>query len=220
MQQVHYVSDYLLAQLLAAQLCLGYKKCRFQEKARFYYRPKRSFGQGNIFTPVCHSFCSRGGVPDQTRHPTPPHRKQQTPEYGQQSAGTHPTGMHSSLVMLFVFSFSRKAAISSENSFKAIPSHITILPYWTRRVQKCVPLKSYEIHKKNGKKTSWAKSHAVFLLRGISAQCELNTNSFTYNFFSHMFRGILPVTQQIKHLTAQFSTAMFWCSFVWCFTRV
>ena len=31
----------------------------------FCYRPKRSFGQGNIFTPVCHSFCSRGGVPDQ-----------------------------------------------------------------------------------------------------------------------------------------------------------
>ena len=24
-------------------------------------RPKRSFGQGNIFTPVCHSFCSQGG---------------------------------------------------------------------------------------------------------------------------------------------------------------
>ena len=27
-----------------------------------FYRPKRSFGQGNIFTPVCHSFCSQGGV--------------------------------------------------------------------------------------------------------------------------------------------------------------
>ena len=25
------------------------------------YRPKRSFGQGNIFTSVCHSFCSGGG---------------------------------------------------------------------------------------------------------------------------------------------------------------
>ena len=25
------------------------------------YRPKRSFGQGNIFTSVCHEFCSRGG---------------------------------------------------------------------------------------------------------------------------------------------------------------
>ena len=25
------------------------------------YRPKRSFCQGNIFTSVCHSFCSQGG---------------------------------------------------------------------------------------------------------------------------------------------------------------
>ena len=30
-----------------------------------HYRPKRSFGQGNIFTSVCHSFCSQGGgAPD------------------------------------------------------------------------------------------------------------------------------------------------------------
>ena len=50
-------------------------------------RPKRSFGQGNIFTPVCHSFCSRGGLtrhapnpPDQTPSPdqTPP---DQTPPW-------------------------------------------------------------------------------------------------------------------------------------------
>ena len=44
------------------------------------YRPKRSFGQGNIFTPVCHSFCSQGGrgspspggfslPPPRSRHP-------------------------------------------------------------------------------------------------------------------------------------------------------
>ena len=42
----------------------------------FYYRPKRSFGQGNIFTPVCHSFCSQGGyltrqVPPRTRQVPP-----------------------------------------------------------------------------------------------------------------------------------------------------
>ena len=136
-----------------------------------YYRPKRSFGQGNIFTPVCHSFCSQGGstwpgtppgpgtppwdqvhpprpgtppgtryTPPGTRYPpsgtrsppwtryppswdqvhpswdqvhpswdqvhppgtryTPrdqvhPPPEQQPPEYGQRSAGTHPTGMHS-----------------------------------------------------------------------------------------------------------------------------
>ena len=126
----------------------------------FYYRPKRSFGQGNVFIGVCHSV-NRGGVPDQAHPPsgrytplagtppwqvhplwqvhppgrytplaatppwqlhppgsytplagtpqqvhTPPGRyppsgrytppqKQKTPEYGQRSAGTHPTGMHS-----------------------------------------------------------------------------------------------------------------------------
>ena len=45
------------------------------------YRPKRSFGQGNIFTPVCHSFCSQGGstwpgTPPPgpgTTHPPRPH---------------------------------------------------------------------------------------------------------------------------------------------------
>ena len=31
-----------------------------------FYRPKQSFGQGNIFTSVCQEFCPRGGgVPDQ-----------------------------------------------------------------------------------------------------------------------------------------------------------
>ena len=117
-----------------------------------FYRPKRSFGQGNIFTPVCHSV-HRGGYltrytprdqvhPPRTRYPpdqvhpprpgthppgpgrpprpgtpppgpgtpprsgtppglgTPPGTRYtppglQTPEYGQRSAGTHPTGMHS-----------------------------------------------------------------------------------------------------------------------------
>ena len=27
----------------------------------YCYRPKRSFGQGNVFKRVCHSFCSQGG---------------------------------------------------------------------------------------------------------------------------------------------------------------
>ena len=40
-------------------------------------RPQRSCGQGNIFTPVCHSV-HRGGVPDQV-HPSP-------------GPGTHPPG--------------------------------------------------------------------------------------------------------------------------------
>ena len=64
-----------------------------------FYRPQRSCGQGNIFTPVCHSFCSQGGwwgvclsacwdTTPRTRHPlplepdTPPNRhtpRDQTP---------------------------------------------------------------------------------------------------------------------------------------------
>ena len=71
-----------------------------------YYRPQRSCGQGNIFTPVCHSFCSQGGVLPQWMlgyhlppEQTPPRSRQppgkQTPAYGLRAAGTHPTGMHS-----------------------------------------------------------------------------------------------------------------------------
>ena len=55
------------------------------------YRPQRSFGQGNIFTPVCHSFCSQGGgglpqcmlrYPPSRHHPpeqTPPQNRQSPP---------------------------------------------------------------------------------------------------------------------------------------------
>ena len=53
------------------------------------YRPKRSFGQGNIFTPVCHSFCSQGEE-YLTRPDTPPPRGQAgTPP---DQAGTPPLG--------------------------------------------------------------------------------------------------------------------------------
>ena len=93
------------------------------------YRPKRSFGQGNIFTSVCHSFCSRGGgvwsrgVPPNFRGGLPIFRGVSKfsggflqifggvsifsggggspPEYGQRSAGTHPTGMHSCVFKVF-----------------------------------------------------------------------------------------------------------------------
>ena len=43
------------------------------------YRPQRSCGQGNIFTPVCHSFCSQGGCLPQCMlgYHTPP--QDQTP---------------------------------------------------------------------------------------------------------------------------------------------
>ena len=62
-----------------------------------YYRPQRSCGQGNIFTPVCHSFCSQGGggVCLSACWDT-------TPPPGSRAAGTHPTGMHSCLENVFL----------------------------------------------------------------------------------------------------------------------
>ena len=84
------------------------------------YRPQRSCGQGNIFTPVCHSVhrgvclsaCWDTSPPlpptPYSKHPppgsdtplpgpdtTPPAPLKQTPAYGLRAAGTHPTGMHS-----------------------------------------------------------------------------------------------------------------------------
>ena len=79
-----------------------------------HYRPQRSCGQGNIFTPVRHSV-HRGGSPVGRTPPgpdppcqgepprpdppwhlsPPPPRRKQTAAYGQRAAGTHPTGMHS-----------------------------------------------------------------------------------------------------------------------------
>ena len=65
---------------------------------------KRSLGQGNIFTSLCHSVHKGGGVPGQVP-PSPGqvhHPPRYTPpgavhagRYGQQAGGTHPTGMHS-----------------------------------------------------------------------------------------------------------------------------
>ena len=95
---------------IASKTILKYRDCLFTAR-------KRSLGQGNIFTPVCQSFCSRGegstwagtlppgpGTP-QTRYTPPGTRyppKPGTPplavhagRYRQQAGGTHPTGMHS-----------------------------------------------------------------------------------------------------------------------------
>ena len=55
----------------------------------YFYRPQRSCGQGNIFTPVCHSV-HRGGMvvshktlrqnpPPRTRHTPPPRNRHTTP---------------------------------------------------------------------------------------------------------------------------------------------
>ena len=55
---------------------------------------KRSLGQGNVFTPVCHDQegSASSGV-GQT--PPPPRDTWYTMGYGQQAGGTLPTGMHS-----------------------------------------------------------------------------------------------------------------------------
>ena len=75
--------------------------------SRHIYRPQRSCGQGNIFTPVCHSVHRGGGSasmhagiptpPDQADPPdqSDPPPGELTPAYGIRAAGTHPTGMHS-----------------------------------------------------------------------------------------------------------------------------
>ena len=104
-------SWYTLERLLRLS-CM--RKKSLKKATSIYYWPKRSFGQGNIFTRVCHSVHRGGsiwpGTPQdqvhpppgtrqvhtpQTRYTPPPLQKQQTPEYSQRSAGTHPTGMHS-----------------------------------------------------------------------------------------------------------------------------
>ena len=69
------------------------------------YRAQRSCGQGNIFTPVCHSFCSQGGVclsacwdttpPNQIPTPpdqTPPPRADTPPDQTPTPGSRHPPG--------------------------------------------------------------------------------------------------------------------------------
>ena len=52
---------------------------------------KRSLGQGNVFTPVCHSVHMGLCIPACNGADTPP---LDTTGYGQQVGSTHPTGMH------------------------------------------------------------------------------------------------------------------------------
>ena len=59
-------------------------------------------GQGNIFTGVCLSTGGGSASVHAGIYPpgadTPP--RKQTPAYGQRAAGTHPTGMHSCLLLV------------------------------------------------------------------------------------------------------------------------
>ena len=65
-----------------------------------HYRPQRSCGQGNVFTGVCHSFCSQGGrgsasvhagIPPPGTRQTPPGTRQTPPGSDTPSGpGRHP----------------------------------------------------------------------------------------------------------------------------------
>ena len=67
----------------------------------YFYRPKRSFGQGNIFTSMCHSVhrgeyltrhtpCDQAGTPPRTRQVHPPDQAGTPPD----QAGTPPGQVH------------------------------------------------------------------------------------------------------------------------------
>ena len=84
--------------------------CRSQQTlslVSIFTARKWSLGQGNVFTPVCHSVhrgCvsqhSWGRPPLQGRHALPrqtPPPHSDTTWYSQQVGGTHPTGMHTCL---------------------------------------------------------------------------------------------------------------------------
>ena len=68
----------------------------------FFAARKRNLGQGNVFTPVCHSVhrgvCIRGVHGGGGLHPgglgRPP-APSETTGYGHRLGGTHPTGMRS-----------------------------------------------------------------------------------------------------------------------------
>ena len=69
---------------------ISHGTCKSRELILSYYQPQRSCGQGNIFTRVCHSFCSQGGsasvhagiLPPPTRQTTttPPTRQTTPPD--------------------------------------------------------------------------------------------------------------------------------------------
>ena len=90
---------------------------------------KRSLGQGNIFTPVCHSVHGGGEYlvgtppgqvhpPGQVLHPPgqvhPPGRYTPPPRYGQRVGGMHPTGMQS--CYMYSYGLEPKRIFTARNS--------------------------------------------------------------------------------------------------------
>ena len=68
------------------------KSCLSSHLLEHYYRPKRSFGQGNIFTPVCHSVHRGRGSPSPGGFSLPePHRHGEPPQW-RTPPSRHPLG--------------------------------------------------------------------------------------------------------------------------------
>ena len=87
-----------------------------------YYRPQTKLQEGNVFTPVCHSFCSKGGLSQHAiyrgctspgRHP----HRQTPPKTAAEAGGIHPTGMHSSSEQ-FHLSFRKTGRLDCISSFR------------------------------------------------------------------------------------------------------
>ena len=113
---------------------------------------KRSLGQGNIFTSVCHSFCPQGRGVSAPRarglHPGGLHHGRlgrlpsllETTGYGQRAGGTHPTGMHSCFKMFYSDRlFIRRILKCVQHEFNLVMQHshwvaataMVSLPMWT-----------------------------------------------------------------------------------------
>ena len=74
---------------------LGIRLMRHQSDSFHLYRPQTKLREGNVFTPVCRSFCSQGRYPQADTHLGRHPPVQCMLGYGQQAGSTHPTGMHS-----------------------------------------------------------------------------------------------------------------------------
>ena len=96
-----------------------------------FYRPQTKLRKGNVFTPVCQSFCSWGGLSQCMLGYTPLGR----PPLGrhpQQKAtaadGTHHTGMHSCFITscsLLLLKFQHFIQVRMSAGTESVPSHQT-----------------------------------------------------------------------------------------------
>ena len=83
----------------------------------YFYRPQTKLWKGNVFTPVCDSVHRSGASgqtppgralsgtpPGQTTWADTPLGRHPPPEMATAADGTHPTGMHSCIILQFSFS--------------------------------------------------------------------------------------------------------------------